>query len=391
MRVALLYPHALHSAIEERYARWQAQLFLRRAATWSEWIPYLPTEPLANVTAGVDADYCLVVTDEMLLAPRTILDSLATALVSHPDAVAAVPMTNAPDDASQQASGHEPYLTIRQLEEVAAQYSGSTNPPQTIVAKTDPGMFLARTDFARRCRRPAATALDGETIVVAPAAYVHRWTRLRSQGRSDLLPRVPVSARNILEFGCAEGLLGEEIKRRQKARVVGIEMDESAAAQARKRLDDVYCGDATELISIIDQKFDCIIGGDVLEHLDDPWSFLMGLRRVASDGAVLLLSIPNIANWAIVSDLLQNRFDYAYIAIACAGHLRFFSRETITDTLEIAGWSLVSIEQQAAITNSESARFMGQLAQAGLGGSATDLLAPGFYVLARNDERSRAR
>lgn len=221
-------------------------------------------------------------------------------------------------------------------------------------------------------------------MTVAPAAYVHRWTPLRAQSRADLLPRVPLTAKKILEFGCAEGLLGQEIKRRQKCRVVGIEVDEQAAAKARKRLDDVYCGDATELIDIIDQKFDCIIGGDVLEHLDDPWSFLKGLREIATPGATLLLSIPNIANWAIIADLLQNRFDYAYIAITCAGHLRFFTRSTIKDMLEIAGWSVVGIEQQTPITNSNTKTFLEKLQQAGLD-TSPDLLAPGFYVLARYD------
>lgn len=384
MRPALLYPEFRHPAIEERYGRWQAQLFLRRVAAWEEEIPYFDTETLDDVVEKVDAEFCVVVTDPLLLVAPTLLDSLEPALTAG--VVAALPVTNEPAIELQRAAAGEGYLTIRQFEETAAALAATTGTPRLATWVGDPGLFLCRTEFLRRCKRVASEALDDEQVAIAPAAYVHRWTQLRAQNREDLLPRIPTTARNILEFGCAEGLLGQEIKRRQKCRFVGIEIDEHAADAARKRLDDVYRGDATTLISIIHDRFDCIIGGDVLEHLEDPWSFLADLRRVAAPGALLILSVPNIANWAIVSDLLQNRFDYAYIAITCAGHLRFFSRHTIADALAIAGWSVASIEPQTALVTGEGTQFIARLAAAGFVPPENDLLAPGFYVLARNGE-----
>ena len=52
---------------------------------------------------------------------------------------------------------------------------------------------------------------------------VVRWTTLRGQSREDLLLRIPLDAKSILDFGCGEGFLGEAIKKRQKCRVIGIE------------------------------------------------------------------------------------------------------------------------------------------------------------------------
>src|SRR5437764_3421657 len=43
--------------------------------------------------------------------------------------------------------------------------------------------------FRRDGDGAAAKALDGRTVAIAPDAYVHRWTELRSQPRTDLLPR----------------------------------------------------------------------------------------------------------------------------------------------------------------------------------------------------------
>src|SRR5207249_4307186 len=130
------------------------------------------------------------------------------------------------------------------------------------------------------------------------------------------------------------------LKARQKCRVVGIELDPKAAAVARKRIDDVYCGDAREIVSILKEKFDWIIGGDIVEYLDEPWTFLTDLRHVAAPGGHLLLSIPNMANVAVIADLLHGRFDYVYMGLTCVGYLRFFTRRTIEEMLTIAGWDI---------------------------------------------------
>jgi 2-polyprenyl-3-methyl-5-hydroxy-6-metoxy-1,4-benzoquinol methylase len=383
MALSLLFPRFHHAAIEEQYATLQSQLFLRRAHRWSEWVDYDPEQPVAEALAPVSAPKCVVVTDPLVLVASTFAELLEPALADG--VIAAVPVTNETDQEEQRAPAIEPYLTIRQFETIAEKYARNSDSPRLATGHGDPGLFLCRTESLRGCRRPAREALEGAPIAVVPTAYVHRWTRLRSQPRTDLLPYVPVDARNILEFGCAEGLFGEQVKRRQECRYVGMEMDESAAIEARRRLDQVHTGDARRIVTTLDEKFDCIIGGDVLEHLDDPWTFLTQLRAVAARNASLVLSVPNIANAAILADLLQNRFDYAYIAITCAGHLRFFTRNTITDTLEITGWRVETIEPQATIANDETRALVARLQQCGLTSAPDDLSAPGFYVVARND------
>jgi 2-polyprenyl-3-methyl-5-hydroxy-6-metoxy-1,4-benzoquinol methylase len=382
MRLAILYPHYDHPAIEERYGTWQSQLFLRRAAAGAEWVTYGAAESIGAVARGVSADRCLVVTDPLLLAGDSLVAALSAALAD--DVAAVLPTTNYSAVTAQLVQDLEPYLTIRQFQEEAAARATGNTPSFRVTWNGNPGLYLASTARLRELQRPAAEALDGCTVAVAPDAYVHRWTELRSQPRTDLLPRIPAAARSILEFGCAEGLIGATVKARQPCRYVGIEIDPDATAKAEGRLDHVHRGDATRLVTTLEERFDCIIGGDVLEHLADPWSFLIQLRELAAVDGVLLLSIPNVANWAIVADLLQGRFDYAYIAIACAGHLRFFSRNTITDALEIAGWSVASIEPQEAIVNRQTETLLQQLEAAGIPHDRQELLAPGFYVTARN-------
>jgi 2-polyprenyl-3-methyl-5-hydroxy-6-metoxy-1,4-benzoquinol methylase len=381
--LAILFPRFDHDAVEERYASWQSELLLERATDGAEIVLYDRNETMREIVAGLTQELCLVVTDPLLLATRPAIDLLKRAL-SDTGAAAAVPVSNEAPREEVRAALPEGYLTIRQFEEMSARMAARKDAP-VVVDWTDgnPGLMLTRTSALATSTKHADEALRGLRVAVAPSAYVHRWAPLRAQERLDLLERVPVDVKSILEFGCAEGLLGGAIRKRQKCRVVGIEHDRDAAAQARKRLDDVYCGDVRELISIIDQRFDFVIGGDILEHLDDPWSFLIDLRRVMLPGGHLLLSIPNAANWAIVSDLLRGRFDYSYIGIACAGHLRFFTKQTITDALTIAGWDVVTIEPQAPIVTREYEAMIANLRAAGITHSAEELAAPGYYVLAR--------
>jgi 2-polyprenyl-3-methyl-5-hydroxy-6-metoxy-1,4-benzoquinol methylase len=381
MRLAILYPRFAHPAIEERYGSWQSQLFLRRTARDAEWITYNPDDDVMTAAARTSADVCLVVTDPLLLVGPGIADTLASALTEG--VAGAIPVTNEARRSDQLVAGIEPYLTIRQFEEAAEAVLKRDLPARAVTWDGDPGLYLSSTAFLRTVSRKVVNALDGERVAIARTAYVHRWTRLRSQPRADLLPRIPTNATSILEFGCAEGLLGQTVKARQDCRFVGIEIDPRAASKAETRLDRVLCGDATELLSTVGEHFDCIIGGDVLEHLSDPWSFLIGLRKLAAPGALLLLSVPNVANWAIVADLLRGRFDYAYIAIACAGHLRFFGRNTITDALEIAGWAVERIDRQPQIVNQETTSLLQQLAATAIPHDPEALLVPGFYVHAR--------
>ncbi|MEA2272887.1 MAG: hypothetical protein QOI98_1595, partial [Solirubrobacteraceae bacterium] len=58
---------------------------------------------------------------------------------------------------------------------------------------------------------------------------------------------VPRDARRILDLGCSSGALGEALKARQPAEVVGVELEPDYAADAERRLDRVIVADVEEL------------------------------------------------------------------------------------------------------------------------------------------------
>jgi SAM-dependent methyltransferase len=382
--IGLLFPRFDHPAIEERYASWQCQMLLRRDVE-VEFCRYDPEEPASFAAGDLESDHVLVITDPLLLPPPKLALRLREALVQSPGTAAALPVSNEADNPAQRRAAPAAYLTLRELQQMTSEMQHG--PFDTVTVKwdkSDPAAYLCRTAMLDDVDDPPRRALAGRQVVISQTDYAHRWSSLRGQHREDLLVRIGADAKSVLEFGCGEAPLGAALKARQRCRVVGIELDPRAAAIARKRIDDVYCGDAREIVGVMREQFDWIIGGDIVEHLDEPWSFLADLRRVAAPGGKLLLSIPNVANASVVADLLHGRFDYVYMGLTCVGHLRFFTRRTIEEMLTIAGWSIVEIVPQPTIATRGSDELLSALASTRLSWSKDDVTPAGYYVIAQN-------
>ena len=150
--------------------------------------------------------------------------------------------------------------------------------------------------------------------------------------------------RQVLDLGCAGGKFGEVLKGRHPGtRVVGVEAGKAAAAKARTRIDRVL----VERIEALDLAaagygegaFDVIVAADVLEHLVNPWKLLVDLRRFVARDVVLLASIPNVRNLALITDLLLNgRWRYVERGLLDVTHLRFFTLSGMHEMFAQTGW-----------------------------------------------------
>lgn len=381
---SILVPTRRHAAIEERFATDFSRLRLHQG-TGARMVEYEPGEPASTVATRIATDLAVVLTDDTLLAPPGLAAKLV-ALLEQTDARAVIPTAADSPEPAQRAATAEPYLVLGQFDEQAGWVERSDRPvldPFTWQSG-DPGIHAIRTESLARSDRSLTTLLDGERVALARRLYVHRFVSMRGQPREDLLERVPPDARTILEFGCGEGALAAAIKARQDCRIVGVELDESASAIAATRVDRLVAGDVRDLLSNIGETFELAIGGDIVEHLDDPWGFLRRLRAVMRPGGRLLLSLPNIGCWPVVREAMKGRFDYVYVGITCVGHLRFFTRRTIEEMIELTGWRVVTIEPQPEFRTPGWEPFVDGLRRSGLQHSEPDLLAPGYYVTAES-------
>jgi methionine biosynthesis protein MetW len=137
---------------------------------------------------------------------------------------------------------------------------------------------------------------------------------------------------DVLELGCATGYVSKLLKQKG-CRVTGIELDEDAAREAEQYCVHVYPGDIHQLLSAgtLKGRFDCILCGDVLEHLPDPESVLRHLHGLLKSNGFILVSIPNIAFWKMRWDLLTGRFEYQDTGLLDKTHLRFYTIRTFHD------------------------------------------------------------
>jgi hypothetical protein len=79
---------------------------------------------------------------------------------------------------------------------------------------------------------------------------------------------------------------------------------------------------------------------DVLEHVRDPWTVLAWLRTLLDDGAMAIISVPNIGHWTARRALLRGRFPYADFGLFDRTHLRFFTRDSAHELAERAGFGV---------------------------------------------------
>ena len=190
-----------------------------------------------------------------------------------------------------------------------------------------------------RTRKETVTNCGTDTAQRPTDPYYYEFSR------QELLALVPATARRVLDVGCAAGCLGQAIKARQKASVCGIELSPEVARTAEQHLDEVIIGDVEEMeLSFEEGHFDCIVCGDVLEHLQRPKQFLRQARRWLAPGGCLVASIPNVRYHSVIRGLLAGDWTYEPAGLLDRGHLRFFTRREIEKLFYRAGYRLCRIE-----------------------------------------------
>jgi SAM-dependent methyltransferase len=155
---------------------------------------------------------------------------------------------------------------------------------------------------------------------------------------THLLHQVPAEARKIFEIGCGYGNFGAQVKRlNPQVRYFGQEVEPSAARVAATKLDHVFCGNI-ESAMLVDDQFDCIVFGDVLEHLNNPLEVLRQVRPMLKPGGCVLCSVPNVQHHSVLAGLLSGDFQYQDSGLLDKTHLRFFTYASFIKLLLNAGF-----------------------------------------------------
>ena len=169
--------------------------------------------------------------------------------------------------------------------------------------------------------------------------------------RHDFLALLPDGGTAaVLEIGCGAGETGAEALARGLARTyTGIEIAEKPAAIARTRLTEVLEGDVERMeLPWPDNQFDAVLMSEVLEHLVDPWSLVKRVAAKLKPGALVLASSPNVAQIAVLRDLLADRWELTDEGVMDRTHLRWFTQASYRRMFEDAGICVEDVRAVAA-------------------------------------------
>ena len=138
--------------------------------------------------------------------------------------------------------------------------------------------------------------------------------------------------RRALDVGAADGFLGERLTG-LGWKVTALERDPAQAARAAARCEEALVVDLERERPPLAGQYDAVIYGDVVEHLSDPLRVMRDLNRYLAPGAVVIVSVPNVAHLWVRLSLLVGRFQYGDRGILDRTHLRFFTRRTFREYL----------------------------------------------------------
>lgn len=172
-----------------------------------------------------------------------------------------------------------------------------------------------------------------------PASY---FTNLRPEMATFL----PENAKTILDVGCGQGIFAENFQERKNLEIWGVEIENSEAAEAQKKMFRVINNDAiSALAEIPDKKFDAIYCNDVLEHLIDPYTFLGQVKSKLSPTGVVIASIPNVRYLKnFINFVFRREWKYEDSGILDRTHLRFFTQKSMARMFAEAGYEIVSMK-----------------------------------------------
>jgi len=113
-----------------------------------------------------------------------------------------------------------------------------------------------------------------------------------------------INKKNILEIGCGEGFFLEKIMHKYDITALGIDTNKESITEAKKKGVSAETIDIYTMTYKYQEKFDCIICFQLLEHIADINKFITGVLQLLKSGGVFIVSVPFNKPYLIYTILL---------------------------------------------------------------------------------------
>jgi 2-polyprenyl-3-methyl-5-hydroxy-6-metoxy-1,4-benzoquinol methylase len=159
-------------------------------------------------------------------------------------------------------------------------------------------------------------------------------------GLLELCPNVGPHSR-VLDVGCGNGSVASEFAK-LGCPVVGIDLAEPGIRLAREACPsgrfELLPADANVLVNLDERPFDIVYSLEVIEHLYDPRGFLAGCFTATKSGGQFICSTPYHGYLKNLALSVFDKWDFHHNPLFDGGHIKFFSRKTLSAILVEAGF-----------------------------------------------------
>lgn len=197
--------------------------------------------------------------------------------------------------------------------------------------------------------------------------------------------REHVKGKKVLDVGCvdhearrADAEDGDQWLHRiicsEASETIGLDFAENEVAKLNEQGFKIVCGDAET--ASLDDTFDCVIAGELIEHLSNPGLFISNMYRHLNPGGTIVLTTPNPFYPKRLFEILTSGK-----VIVNPQHTAWYCPETITRLIERAGFVDIVVEP---FNNSEAWFGVGRIPSLLRDWFATNLL---IYAKRPNADR----
>lgn len=222
--------------------------------------------------------------------------------------------------------------------------------PMLALAKAGKIDLIRQVDWVKNDYANGTTKIhfrhDWQGTVTRTGGYHYDTEPVASNYNYALLPLIPKDVHNIMEIGCNNGALARAYKNINPiCNYTGVDIDPAAVRLARKSCDFVF----NMNIESADERFfqdagncDCWVFSEVLEYLNDPWALLAKIRKIIPANGTIIACIPNMQYWGVQAGLSHGELKNGIPGLTELGHLRWFTRTSILEMFQNAGFQVVS-------------------------------------------------
>lgn len=153
---------------------------------------------------------------------------------------------------------------------------------------------------------------------------------------------------SVLDMGTGQGALAARLHDLgYKVTAVDTNVDDYLVKGQDIEFRQLNFDDADELDGFIDENesgFDVVCGVEVIEHVENPWSYVRGLVRLAKPGGLVLITTPNTTCWlSRLHFLLSGTFLHFQKDSLAHGHINPVSSFELNLIMERTGLQEIEI------------------------------------------------